>query len=109
MEEDGWSVVEGGRGDSFGAELVGRTDGASLGVPGRFGALVETINDDILGDEFFDCPCDNSGFRFAILDERRVRQQERRKREGQPRKGRTARKRAAAAGTYVVRILGGGR
>ena len=41
-EEDGWSVVGVSRGNSFGTELVGRTDRASLGAPGRFGPLVET-------------------------------------------------------------------
>ena len=70
--EDGWSLV-----GVCGAELVGRTDGASLGAPGRFGLLVETIDDDddhksedVLGDEFFDCPCDDPGFRFVIREEK---------------------------------------
>ena len=108
-EEDGWSVAGVGRGNSFGTELVGRTDRASLGAPGRFGPFVEKIEDeeedeeedDVLGDEFFDCPCDDPKFRFVIREERRTKQQQRRKREGQQRKGRTARKRVAAASASV--------
>jgi hypothetical protein len=95
--EDGWSVVGVG-----GTELVGRTDGASLGAPGRFDPLVETSDDDddhedVPGDKFFDCPCDDPEFRFVIREERRVKQQQRRRQKGQQRKGRTARKRVQAA------------
>ena len=90
-EEDGWSVVGVSRGDSFGTKLVGRTDRASLGALGRF----------------YDSPCDGPEFRFEMRNDRKIRQQARRKRnEEQQRKGRTARKRSAAAGTSVMRILG---
>jgi hypothetical protein len=109
-EEDGWSVVGASRGNSFGTELVGRTDRASLGAPDRFGALVEMEGEDIPGGGFYDCLCDGPEFRFEMRNDRRIRQQARRKRnEGQQRKGRTARKRSAAAGTSVMRILGDGR
>ena len=93
-EEDGWSVVGGGRGCGA-ADPVDRTDVANLGTPGRFGLLGGTVDDDILGDEFFDC--DDPEFQFKVREERRVRQQESRRQTGQQRKGRTARKRAAAA------------
>ena len=72
---------------------------ASLGAPGRFGSLVVTIEDDFLGDGFFDCPCDNPEFRFEVRGRRRCRQQERRRQQGQQRGGRTARKRAAVNAT----------
>lgn len=102
--EDGWSVV-----GVCGTELVGMTDGASLGAPGRFDPLIETIDDDddhedVLGDKFFDCPCDDPEFRFVIREERRAKQQQRRRQKGQQREGRTARKRAAAKIVTVQRI-----
>ena len=75
---------------------MGRTDGASLGAPGRFDALVETVEGGVLGDGFFDCACDHTESRFTIREQRRVGQQERREQEGQQRRGRTARKRTAA-------------
>ena len=87
---------------------AGQNDVASLGVPGRFGSLAMTIEDDVLWDEFFDCPCDGPGFRFIVREERRSRQQERRKQEGQQRRGRTARKRAGAVNAAVMRINGDG-
>jgi hypothetical protein len=94
-EEDGWSVVGRGRGCG-GAGSVVRADVANLGESGQFDSLVVAIDDDILGDEFVDCLCDDPEFRFVIREERRIRQQERRRQTGQQRKGRTARKRAAA-------------
>ena len=48
-EEDGWSVVGVSMGNSFGTELVGKTDAVRLGALGRFGALVETGEEDIPG------------------------------------------------------------
>jgi hypothetical protein len=105
-EEHGWSVVgEGGR-CGVGAEPVDRIDVVRLGALGRFGplALVETVDEDILGGEFFDCPCDNPEFQFVFREERRVRQRERRKQEGQQRRGRTSRNRAAAKNFTVQRI-----
>ena len=111
-EEDGWSVVEGGRACSFGAcaEPVGRTEVASLGAPGRFGALVETIKEDILGDEFLIVLVTIQGFALLFwMSAGSDNRSDVLKRGGQQRKGRTARKRAAAAGTSVMRILGDGR
>ena len=74
--EDGWPVVGDDRGNNYGADPVGRTDGASLGAPGRFDALVETVEDGVLGDGFFDCACDHTEFRFTIREQRRAGQQE---------------------------------
>ena len=51
--DDGWSVVGVSRGNGFGTEPVGRTDGASLGAPGRFDPLVETSVDE---DDHEDVP-----------------------------------------------------
>ena len=90
--------------------MIGRTDGASLGAPSRLGALAETEEKDTPGDGFYDCHCDGPEFRFEMRNDRKIiiRQQERRKRdEGQNSK--TTRKRATAAGTSVMRILGDGR
>ena len=42
---------------------------ASLSALGRVGSLPETIDEDILGDEFFDCPCDDPEFRFVFKEE----------------------------------------
>ena len=81
---------------------------ASLGAPDRFGSLAVTIEDDVLGDEVFDCPCDGQGFRFIVREERKIRQQERRKQGGQQRRGRTAREQAGAVNAAVMRINGDG-
>jgi hypothetical protein len=72
--EDGWSVV-----GVCGTSLVVRTDGASLGAPGRFDPLIETSDDDddhedVLGENFFDCPCDDPEFRFVIREEHMTKQ-----------------------------------
>jgi hypothetical protein len=103
-DEDGWSVVGDGGRCSVGAKPVGRIDVVRLGVLGRFGALVETEEEDIPGDGFYNCLCDGPEFQFVFREERRVRQQERRKQEGQQRRGRTSRKRAAAKDATVQRI-----
>ena len=87
-EEDGWSVVGSSRGCG-GADPVDRADVANLGGPGRFDSLVVTIGDDVLGDEFADCLCDDPAFRFEIKGGRRARQQERRRQGGQQRKQRS--------------------
>jgi len=103
-EEDGWSVVGDGGRCGVVAEPVGRIDVVRLGALGRFGSLAETEEEDIPGDGFYDCPCDSPEFQFVFREERRVRQQARRKQEGQQRRGRTSRKRAAAKDVTVQRI-----
>ena len=55
----------------------------TLGALGQFGTLDETIGDGVFGDGVFDCLCDDPKFRFEIREERRIRQPEQRKREGQ--------------------------
>ena len=55
---------------------MGRIDVVRLGTLGRFGslALVETVDEDTLGDEFVGCPCDDPEFQFVFREGRRVRQ-----------------------------------
>ena len=48
-EKDGWSVVGVSRGSSFGTELMGAIAVVRLSALGRFGALVETEEEDIPG------------------------------------------------------------
>ena len=84
-----------------GSELTGRVDEIDCG---RFELLAssDTLDD----DEFFECDCDNADFRFEIRNERRIKQQERRKQEGQHRKGRTRRQRVAVAAAVGVTLKG---
>ena len=80
-----------------GSELPDRADEID---GGRFELLVcPEVPDEPDDDGFFECDCDNADFRFEIKKERRSRQQERWKQNGQQRKGRTARKRVAAVPT----------
>jgi hypothetical protein len=73
-DDEDWSVVGGGRGCG-GTDPVDRTDVANLGAPGRVDSLEVAISDDVLGDEFVDCFCDDPEFQFVIieLEEHRVR------------------------------------
>ena len=96
-DEDGWSVVGGKRHCAVRADRAELADGAGAMDGGRFELLVGAeMQTDEPDDGFFECDCDNAGFRFELRKERRFRQQERRKQNGQQRKGRTARKRVAA-------------
>ena len=97
-DEDGWSVVGGDRQCAVWADRAKSADKAGAMGGGRYELLVgaEMQIDEQDDDGFLECDCDNADFRFEIRKERRVRQQERRKQNGQQRKGRTARKRVAA-------------
>ena len=103
-DEDGWSVVGG---DSqlqcaVWADRAKPVDRAGAMGGGRYELLVcEDKPDD---DGFFECDCDNADFRFEIRKERRLKQQERRRQNGQQRKGRTARKRVAAVSAATLGV-----
>ena len=91
-DQDGWLVVRGDECCDW-TDRTGRTDRVDEVDGGRFELLAVS---EVPDDGFFECDCDNADFKFEIRRERRVKQQERRKLNGQQRKGRTARKRAAA-------------
>ena len=99
-EADGWSVV--GRGRARSVRLKSQAETSGHG--GRFAALSVVGIEDMeerkakcSGEVFFECDCDDPKFSFELRSDRRIRQQERRKQEGQQRKGRTARKRVKAS------------
>ena len=99
-DEDGWSVV--GEVGRFGLQT--EQTGLGYGLDGgHFAVLaVSGAMDSVANEKFYECDCDNADFRFVLKDDRRARQQVRRKQNGQQRKGRTARKRVAAANKAVV-------
>ena len=108
-EADGWSVV--GRGRARSVRLKSQAETSGHG--GRFAALSVVGIEDMeerkakcSGEVFFECDCDDSKFSFELRSDRRIRQQERRKQEGQQRKGRTARKRVKAAVEFKAAAVG---
>jgi hypothetical protein len=107
-EADGWSVVGRGRARSVQLKSQAETSGY-----GRFATLSVVGIEDMeerkakcSGEVFFECDCDDPKFSFELRSDRRIRQQERRKQEGQQRKGRTARKRVKAAVEFKAAAVG---
>ena len=99
--QDGWLVVGGDKCCDW-TDRTGRTDKVDEVDGGRFDSAKFLAVSEVPDDEFFECDCDNADFKFEIRRERRGKQQERRKLNGQKRNGRTVRKRAVAVITEAT-------